>query len=93
MSKDIYNIQDYSDDELYDILNLTNPTDRELEAKILMMIHKYENSSAKSSKKLLQFFENIYSHFFDDEDESDEEIIEDFTQNKLTGVQKDDMQN
>ena len=38
MSKDIYNIQDYSDDELYDILNLTNPTDRELEAKILMMI-------------------------------------------------------
>lgn len=29
MSKDIYNIQDYSDDELYDILNLNNPTDRE----------------------------------------------------------------
>ena len=90
MSKDIYNIQDYSDDELYDILNLTNPTDRELEAKILMMIHKYENSSAKSSKKLLQFFENIYSHFFDDEDESDEEMIEDFTQNKLNDVQKEE---
>ena len=38
----------------------------------------------------MQFFENIYSHFFDDEDESDEEMIEDFTQNKLTGVQKDE---
>lgn len=90
MSKDIYNIQDYSDDELYDILNLTNPTDRELEAKILMMIHKYENSAAKSSKKLLQFFENIYSHFFDEEDDSDEEIIEVFTQNKLNDVEKNE---
>ena len=61
--KDLYDIKQYTESELYEILDLTNPTDRELEAKILMMIHKYENSSAKSSKKLLQFFENIYSHF------------------------------
>lgn len=82
MSKDIYNIQDYSDQELYEILDLNNPTDRELEAKILMMIHKYEKSNAKSSKKLVHFFENIYSHFFEDEEE-----IEYFTDRKLTAEQ------
>ena len=38
MSKDLYKIKDYSDAELYEILDLNNPTDRELEAKILMMI-------------------------------------------------------
>lgn len=85
MSKDLYKIKDYSDAELYEILDLNNPTDRELEAKILMMIHKYENSKAKSSKKLVKFFEDIYEHFFHD---SDEELYEDFTDRKLTDEQK-----
>mgnify|MGYP001434828444 FL=1 len=85
MSKDLYKIKDYSDAELYEILDLNNPTDRELEAKILMMIHKYENSKAKSSKKLVKFFEDIYEHFFDN---SDEELYEDFTDRKLTDEQK-----
>ena len=39
--EDLYDISSYSDDELYEILDLVNPTDRELEAKTLMMIHKY----------------------------------------------------
>ena len=38
----LYNIEAYTDEELYDILDVNNPTDRELEAKILFMIHKYE---------------------------------------------------
>jgi hypothetical protein len=87
MSKDLYKIKDYSDAELYEILDLNNPTDRELEAKILMMIHKYENSKAKSSKKLVKFFEDIYEHFFDD---SDEELYEEFTDRKLTDEQKEE---
>jgi hypothetical protein len=87
MSKDLYKIKDYTDEELYEILDLNNPTDRELEAKILMMIHKYENSKAKSSKKLVKFFEDIYEHFFDD---SDEELYEDFTDRKLTDEQKEE---
>ena len=69
----LYNINDYSDKELYEILDLNNPSDRELEAKILMMIHKYEQSEAKSSKKLVEFFESIYNHFFDDSEDEDEE--------------------
>jgi hypothetical protein len=42
-STDLYDVKNYTDKELLDILNLTNPTDRELEAKILHMIWKYEN--------------------------------------------------
>ena len=41
---EIYDISDYSDEELFEVLDLQNPSDRELEAKILMMIHKYEQS-------------------------------------------------
>jgi hypothetical protein len=88
MSKDLYKIKDYSDAELYEILDLNNPTDRELEAKILMMIHKYENLKAKSSKKLVKFFEDIYEHFFHD---SDEELYEDFTDRKITEEQKEEL--
>ena len=52
------------------------------------MIHKYENSKAKSSKKLVKFFEDIYEHFFHD---SDEELYEDFTDRKITEEQKEEL--
>ena len=66
----VYNIDQYSDKELINkILDLNNPTDRELEAKIVMMINKYENNDTKLSK----FFEDIYSRFFEIEEEDEEE--------------------
>lgn len=71
----LYNIDAYSDEELYDILDLDSPSDRELEAKILFMIHKYEKMNSRSSKKLAQFFESVYEHFFEDEEEEEEEDI------------------
>ena len=40
----LYNIEEYTEEELYDILDVNNPTDRELEAKILFMIHKYQKA-------------------------------------------------
>tara|TARA_B110000285_G_scaffold117662_1_gene133351 strand:+ start:5794 stop:9987 length:4194 start_codon:yes stop_codon:yes gene_type:complete len=70
----LYDIQGYSDNELYDILDLVNPSDRELEAKILMEIHKYENINTKSARKLAIFFDEIYNHFF----ESEEDAVEGF---------------
>jgi hypothetical protein len=70
----LYNVSDYTDVELYNILDLVNPTDRELEAKILMQIHKYENIRTKSAQKLARFFDDIYNHFF--ETEEDEEAVE-----------------
>lgn len=71
--KDLYDIKQYTEKELYEILDLTNPSDRELEAKILMMIHKYENSTAKSGRKLADFFDSMYNHFFENSDSEEEE--------------------
>ena len=86
-NENIYDVKSYSDNELYDILDLTNPSDRELEAKILLLIDKY---SSESNTELKTFFEDIYNHFFEESDvdnslieESDEDIdeIEDKTNN------------
>lgn len=78
---DLYDISNYTPEQLYEILDLDNPSDRELEAKILMMIHKYENMKNKSGRRLSSFFEKIYNHFFEDSDEEtdDEGIVEGLT--------------
>jgi len=66
---DIYDVNKYTDAELYNILDLVNPSDRELEAKIFHMINKYKNIQNESGDKLAIFFNNIYARFF--------EIVED----------------
>jgi len=83
-----YNVSDYTDNELYDLLDLTNPSDRILEAKILMMIEKY---STANNDDLMKFFEDVYDHFFEgeedddiaDDEENDETQIEGFTSEPL----------
>lgn len=70
-NRPLYNVNEYTDAELYDILDLVNPSDRELEAKILMQIHKYENIGTKSAQKLANFFDDIYNHFFETEEHED----------------------
>ena len=74
-SEDIYDITKYSDNELFDILDLVKPTDRELEAKIIIMIKRYSEMSGEESRKNTIFFQSIYDHFFEngEEDENDEE--------------------
>ena len=64
----IYNIQNYTERELLQILDLDHPTDRELEAKIIQLLDTY-----KSSPKMYQFFLDIYQHFFDIQIEDQEE--------------------
>lgn len=76
-----YNIKTYTDQECFDILNLNNPTDRELEMKILSFMDKYETKSPR----LYEFFESMYDRFFssaDDDDDTDadgEDLVEGFT--------------
>jgi len=76
----LYKIENYSDTDLFRMLDLTNPTDRELEAKILMEIDKYDNIDESSAKQLKDFFDNVYKHFFeDDESESlyeEEDVVQ-----------------
>ena len=61
---DLYKIENYSDNDLFRMLNLTNPTDRELEAKIEMEIEKYDNMDGPNAKQLKDFFEKVHKHFF-----------------------------
>lgn len=69
----IYDINSYTDKELFDLLDLNNPTDRELEAKILHNIYKYNSIGNDSAIKIAHFFYDIYERFFDIL-ESEEEI-------------------
>ena len=62
----IYDVNSYTDRELYDILELDNPSDRVLEAKILSMVNKYTRMAGNMSADMLsQFFIDIYGRFFD----------------------------
>lgn len=73
----LYDVNEYSESQLYDMLDLNNPSDRELEAKILMMIKKYSEQEDEESGRLETFFENVYSRFFETDDISDtEDVVE-----------------
>ena len=74
--KDIYDVNSYTDKELFEILDLTSPTDRELEAKIVQQINKYKGIENEDSEILATFFDDIYKHFFETSDDEDENIIE-----------------
>ena len=50
----------YSDQELYQILGLNHPTDRELEAKIHQLLDMYQETDAN----MYTFIDHIYRHFF-----------------------------
>lgn len=65
----MYDVSTYTDNELYNILDLDSPTDRELEAKIIFLINKYKNMQNASGNQLAEFFENIYKRFFISEDD------------------------
>jgi len=74
---DIYNVENYTDLELFQILDINNPTDRELEISILKNMRQYEKDREENPKssKLWNFFNNMYKRFFDVDDDSDEESI------------------
>ena len=88
MEDDEYNVSNFTDEELFHLMDLNNPSDRELEAKLYLMIEKYEGNKNKLSIKMCKFFNDVFRHFFStDEDYDDEgnEGLEGFeTQNTNT---------
>ena len=73
---EIYNVENYTERDLFAILDINNPTDRELETSILKNVRQYEKDRDENPKsaKLWRFFNDIYKRFFDvDEESSDEE--------------------
>ena len=54
--EDLYDIDKYSDNDLFNMLDMNNPSDRELEAKIVMTINKYEEMESDDAHNLKHFF-------------------------------------
>jgi hypothetical protein len=69
---DLYNIEKYSEEELFEMLDLNNPTDRELEAKLIFIIEKYDELNEPEAGKIKAFFEDAYRYFFENEQEEEE---------------------
>ena len=65
----MYDVSTYTDVELFNILDVDSPTDRELEAKIIFLINKYKNIQNASGDQLADFFEKIYRRFFEADEE------------------------
>lgn len=80
MTSELYNVDNYTDAQLYDILDMTSPTDCELEAKILHLIRKYTAMQTAAGSQLVEFFEDIYKRFFDS---ADTEKKSDFSNKKI----------
>lgn len=81
----LYNVSEYTKAELIDILDLFNPSDRELEAKIISCINKYAMSGEDHATTMVRFYEDIYDVFFDtditdnyDADDETKDVIEGF---------------
>ena len=75
----LYNIKNFTDEQLFAILDMDHPTDRELEAKIIHLIRKYENMQNEDGDRLSTFFKQVYDHFFDNDEE--ENLVESFDNN------------
>ena len=73
----MYDVSTYTDVELFNILDVDSPTDRELEAKIIFLINKYKNIQNASGDQLAEFFEKIYRRFFEADEEEGMENFED----------------
>ena len=71
-TEDIWDISIYTDDEIiHNILNMSNPTDRELEMKIWTYIKNYQQQPpTPQNKQWLKFYEQIYERLFTFEKES-----------------------
>jgi len=73
----------FTDQELYQKLGLASqPSDRELEAKIIMFLRKYHTSQLPNDIRLYQFFNAVYDYFFQSPlEEKKQDIQETFTNN------------
>jgi hypothetical protein len=84
-------VSKYTDRELLNILSLTSPTDRELEARIIQMIHKYNSAAGATAEKYQKFFKDVYDRFFDvesdDEEEEEEEEDDDTPEHVIEGME------
>jgi hypothetical protein len=68
----MYNVGEYTDKELFQLMDLDSPTDRELEMQIHTFMNKYENMDNKIGKEMFSFYSDVYNHFFEDQEDHQE---------------------
>lgn len=77
--RDFFDVNEFTDDQLYKILDLdASSSDRELEAKIIMMIDKYRNMDTKDAVSMQKLFEDIFERFFEVDAEEEHDETDDF---------------
>ena len=78
---DVYDVDKYTDQEIFQILDINHPTDKELEARIHQMLSKYrdaiDSAEDNNAESLYDFFMRVYHRFFDLPDELTD-IVEGF---------------
>jgi hypothetical protein len=79
MNNNDFKIDNYTDIELFHLMDLNNPSDRELEARVIMLLKQYESDS-----DVYRFFEDVFDHFFS---QNDDTILEGFTVPNITPQQ------
>ena len=80
------NVNNFTDEELFHLMDLNNPTDRELEAKLYLLIEKYEGNKNKLSIKMCRFFNDVFRHFFSTDDDIELEGFETQNTNNISTV-------
>ena len=83
---DVYNIEKYTEEEIFTMLDLNNPSDRELEMKLLTTIDRYGEIEGKDSLKIKNFFQDAYDYFFRSTKEPEEDVDE-------GGIEEEESQN
>ena len=71
---DKYDIENYSDDELKEIVGYTNPATDDLETLIIEQLQKYMYNRSPSGIQMFNFLKNIYTHFFNVYDDDNDEV-------------------
>jgi hypothetical protein len=65
-------VSQYSDNDLFQLLDLNNPTDRELEAKLYSLIDKYHSIKNNVGQQMKEFYISIFKRFFETEEDEEQ---------------------
>ena len=92
---EIYDVDNYEDDELYEILGINleetpDPEPETIESTIINQLQNYQYSRTVTGRKMYQFLKDIYNHFFTQFDETEDNPDDDFTYRDLNVLENVD---
>jgi len=92
---EIYDVTNYDDEELYEILGFNlddtpSPEPETIENTIINQLQNYQYSRTVTGRKMYQFLKDIYNHFFTEFDETENNPDDDFTYRDLNVLENVD---